>query len=592
MQSRQSLQRPSNGPQFSSLPLVRSGGMHHLTTLDDSLQKYGIYSADGLSPFALRTAMDDDPQDPLTELRRNLLQMQQKRQEVSLCRKPQPIDSAPSVHASTPDLCSRGAESPTAALPKKERSFSVFSVQPRPSHIAENLTNRDEGGSTARSTRLPAMMTGRPSARPVDELESSMTGLSESVRRRFATGRSSRLSTTGSDDDFTVRTAGSYPHTNPQQYQRSMPPRTLVDGRCVTPFYHCSSGEHTSQITKIIESGCSKVDESFSNGNDQKKSGDATDYAQLGQLVMRTLRPAWQMTKKKYQTNGKITFMYKMHIRNFWKFVIGRVLSEIHIVRISMVKAARKGLAELRKAREAEAAKVLAQKRAKLAEQLFSELVSLRSNRKTAAQLTQPLYLSLKTRFLELAAEGTEVINLREFVGHARVDANLLRKLDRDQSGTLEFGEVLKTTFPSVLQKDLQALSRKWDVMYRDSETQQESAMSLLSAESKAMAMAMFRLCDVAGKGVISREDMMRHFVPADWDPNEPLWFERHFQTPSAVASFEEFVEMIKFCFPPFRHGANASGLNKIEAAKADPVKPWRLPSEVIEAQERATACD
>jgi Ca2+-binding EF-hand superfamily protein len=249
-------------------------------------------------------------------------------------------------------------------------------------------------------------------------------------------------------------------------------------------------------------------------------------------------------------------------------------------------------LGDLKRARDQEIAKISAQKKAKLAEQLFTELISLRSNKKNAVQLTQTLYLSLRNRFMELATEGTETINLREFVGPARLDANLVRKLDRDQSGTLEFSEVLKATFPSMLQKNLNALSRKWDFELRD-ETQQESAISVLSAESKAMAMAMFRLCDAQGKGVVSKDDMARHFVPADWDPSEPLWFERYFPNASAVVSFEEFVEMIKFCFPPFRHGTGyAQVLSRAESVKGESVKPWRLPADVIEAQDRAKACE
>ena len=545
---------------------------------DDSLQKFGIHSVAALSPFSVSAGFGEEPVDALSEFKRNLQLMQRKRQEVSFCKTPQPL---PTVQSRALES-SRNVESSSAAnhAKKPERSASFFTAPARSSSFTEALSHRDDGGSTTRSSmRLPTV-SKRCSARTMDELASSVA--TDTARQLGHRMSASRLSAGG---------CGSEGEPTSRLLQR-LPPRCLVDGRCVTPFFHFSSEDHATHITKFIESSCTKVDETFVSTHDQKKNLDTLDYNALGQNVMRTLRPTWQVTKKKYQTNGVMTYNYKLHIRNFWKFVIGRVLSTIHVTRMSLVKAARKGLAELRKAREAEAQKAAAQRRAKLAESLFSDLVSLRSNKKNAAQLTQSLYLSLKVRFLELAMEGTEVINLREFVGHARVDAALMRKLDRDQSGTLEFSEVLKATFPSMLQKDLQAMSRKWDMLYRESETQQESAWLLLSAESKAMASAMFRLCDADGKGVISKEDMIRHFVPPDWDPSEPMWFDQYFQTSSAVVSFEEFVEMIKFCFPPFRHGANASGLNKLETLKKDSVKTWRLPNDVIEAQEKATACD
>jgi Ca2+-binding EF-hand superfamily protein len=342
--------------------------------------------------------------------------------------------------------------------------------------------------------------------------------------------------------------------------------------------FHASSTFTQDDLAKYVGDACTKVEQERSGQTVLEQPTTDVQRTLVRHLVsslMKLVRPSWTLAKKTMKDSTLLP-AYRHYLRNLWKYACGRVLAERQRARTAQIKTAKRILADFQKAKAIRDQKERKKRRGEVACAFFAEVLPKKAAK--IPPLTEEYYRSLQSRFREVCGNDSLALVIRDLSG--TVDATILRRLDRDHSGKIDFLELLKMMYPSILARDLLILTRKWET--REIETAPLPTMQLLAEDSRRQVEVMFRKCDVGGKGVLTKNDMLAMFTPPDWIPSEPLWFEQHFPTQNSVVSFDEFVEMIKFCYPPFRDGTH------LPTARNGPFKSWKLPSDVVAAQEYA----
>jgi hypothetical protein len=273
---------------------------------------------------------------------------------------------------------------------------------------------------------------------------------------------------------------------------------------------------------------------------------------------------------------------------NLFRWAIGRVIARNQEVKVQLKNTAHSMLAELRKERDAKAAKERQEIRCQLASFFFTDLLKrIRMGRGKGAKLDRTKYFQLREKFCILCDSTTNLsLSLKEMnmlmdEGYFHVDPVIFKKLDIDHSGTLEFLELLRVMFPSESLKDMREQIYRWEKenekQVNSERTQKEESKNKLSAESKEAIANIFRLCDKGRKGVLTRADLAL-IAPPEWDASS------YFPTHTSVMTLDDFTEVVKYGFPPYTGGEFV--MERLEGVE----RRNPLPLALIHAQERATS--
>lgn len=429
------------------------------------------------------------------------------------------------------------------------------------SHNADDVllipagAHKHHGGSKMKHTNLHSKAPATPNS-----------GGHLTFRDRQPTGRLTPLDT---------RRSGVTPT---QQTLRSTP-----GSRQPSPFFHTVNQMSKDDITQLFEEMCGKIEAKATDEAEERAAQDhLANFANIVANVTRVPRPLYTLARR-YVKDNVPTNAYRMHLRALWKFAAGRIILGQQKERAILARDAKRRFMELLKEKRLNDAREKKRRRGETAIELFAQIIPKRSSR--VPPLTEQWYKEMRNRFREVCDNDKMELTIRDLSG--KVDALILRKIDRDHSGTVSFFELLKIVYPSILVKDLQNMMRKWDIAEAEASVQLPTS-ALLSNESKRQIELIFRKCDATSKGVITKADMLTMFLPKDWDPDEQLWFEKYFSHSQAVVTLEEFTEMMKFCYPPFKHG----GTGMKNDFGRDVVKNRGVPAEVLAAQERARIPD
>lgn len=349
-----------------------------------------------------------------------------------------------------------------------------------------------------------------------------------------------------------------------------------------SPFFYSANHLTKADITNLFEKICDKIEAKATDEAEERAAQEnLANFSTIVTNLVRISRPVYALARR-YVKDTIPTAAYKMHLRALWRFAAGRIIVTQQKHRATLARDAKRKFAELLKEKRLNDARERKKRRGDMAVDFFAQVVPKKASR--LPSLTEEWYKDMRSRFREICDNDKMELTIRDLSG--KVDALILRKIDRDHSGTVSFFELLKIVYPSILVKDLQNLMRKWDIAESEAAVQLPTA-TLLSDESKRQIELIFRKCDVGAKGVITKADMMTVFVPNDWS-GETLWFEQYFAHAQAVVTQEEFMEMMKFCYHPFKSGGSGARAD----LGRDAGKSRGLPAELVAAQERARIPD
>ncbi|CUE72372.1 Hypothetical protein, putative [Bodo saltans] len=469
--------------------------------------------------------------------------------------------------------------------------LEVDAVHPGDEDKLQASTTSDVFAATAASSRVSVMQSPkmlRSSVHSIDELMSAtQKGLKHQTNKigknsnaTLQTGGGGHLTFRAGDRQLTgrltpldTRRSGGTPHTH----------NLRPSGHQPSPFFYTANHMTKDDITNLFEKICDKIEAKATDEAEERAAQEhRANFGTIIANVIRISRPIYSLARK-YVRDNIPTASYRMHLRALWRFAAGRIIIAQQKQRASLARDAKKKFLELLKEKRLNDARERKKRRGELAVEFFAQVIPKKASR--LPSLAEVWYKEMRSRFREICDNDKMELTIRDLSG--KVDALILRKIDRDHSGTVSFFELLKIVYPSILVKDLQNLMRKWDMAEAETSVQLPTA-TLLSDESKRQIELIFRRCDVGAKGVINKADMMTMFLPKDWANEEPLWFEQYFAHAQAVVTLEEFMEMMKFCYHPFKSGGNGARTD----IGRDAGKNRGLPTELVAAQERARIPD
>jgi Ca2+-binding EF-hand superfamily protein len=452
-------------------------------------------------------------------------------------------------------------------------------------------TTSDMFATTVASSRGGAMQSPkmlRSSTHSIDDLMSAST-TQKAGKPQSKLGKNSSSPQAYGGGYLTFRAGDRQPtgRLTPLDTKRSGgTPRSLnlrPSGHQPSPFFYTANHMTKDDITNLFEKICDKIEAKATDEAEERAAQEhRANFGTIVANVIRVSRPIYSLARK-YVRDNIPTASYKMHLRAMWRFAAGRIIVAQQKQRALLARDAKKRFMELLKEKRLNDTREKKKRRGDMAIEFFAQVIPKKASR--LPPLAEGWYKEMRSRFREICDNDKMELTIRDLSG--KVDALILRKIDRDHSGTVSFFELLKIVYPSILVKDLQSLMRKWDTAESETAVQLPTA-TLLSDESKRQIELIFRKCDVGSKGVISKADMMTMFLPRDWAYEEPLWFEQYFPHAQAVVTSEEFMEMMKFCYHPFKHGGSGARAD----VGRDTNKNRGLPAEVIAAQERARIPD
>lgn len=281
-------------------------------------------------------------------------------------------------------------------------------------------------------------------------------------------------------------------------------------------------------------------------------------------------------------------------LRAMFKWAVSREIDRLRKEKMNVVNDARQHLDEQRRQAERAQMERLQVERQQTCVALFGDIaVKIKTGKYRTQVLTEAKYAELKQQVAIVAGTRREanpvlcladINKLMEGTGQ-RFDAATFKKLDRDHSGYLELHELVHGFYPSATQREIATIRNKVEEeAQRAQGAGVTKTVTALPPDVKAQVEAMFARCDRGRKGVLVKGDLEAMIPDPEWRAN--LGVDTWLPDSTSCLTFNEFMELIKFAFPPFNGDRDRATSN---AAKASNVRRG-LPLEVLQAQSVATS--